>query len=122
MTPDVTLERLAQRRIVAIVRASSAERAAGAAEALARGGIRAIEIAFTTPGAPAAIRAARRLDGVVVGAGTVRTLADLEAAVDAGAAFVASPATSIDVLLAARNAEILAVPGVLTPSEVERAL
>jgi 2-dehydro-3-deoxyphosphogluconate aldolase / (4S)-4-hydroxy-2-oxoglutarate aldolase len=122
MTPDAVLDGLAQHRVVAIVRASSAARAVETAKALRRGGIGAIEIAFTTPDAASAIRSTRGIDGVVVGAGTVRSSADLEAAVDAGAAFVASPATNVDVLLAARNAGILAIPGVLTPTEIERVL
>jgi 2-dehydro-3-deoxyphosphogluconate aldolase/(4S)-4-hydroxy-2-oxoglutarate aldolase len=122
VTPDAVLDGLAEHRVVAIVRASSAAGAVETARALRRGGIRAIEIAFTTPDAAAAIRSARGIDGVVAGAGTVRSTAELEAAVDAGAAFVASPATNLDVLLAARNAGILAIPGVLTPTEIERVL
>lgn len=50
----------------------------------------------------------------------MRSVADVEAAVRAGAAFVASPGTNEAVLRAARDAGVLAIPGVLTPTEIER--
>lgn len=121
MTPEAALDGLARSRVVAVVRAPSSAGAVDAGKALRDGGITAIEIAFTTPDAPAAIRALRGLKGVVVGAGTVRSVGELHAALDAGAAFVASPATNVEVLLAARSAGLLAIPGVLTPTEIERA-
>jgi 2-dehydro-3-deoxyphosphogluconate aldolase / (4S)-4-hydroxy-2-oxoglutarate aldolase len=121
MNADAVLQQLGDRKIVAVVRAPSAEQAVETARALDRGGVTAIEIAFTTPGAATAISAARELDGVVVGAGTVRTRAELEAAIEAGAAFVASPGTNLDLVVTARSAGVLAIPGVFTPTEIEQA-
>jgi 2-dehydro-3-deoxyphosphogluconate aldolase/(4S)-4-hydroxy-2-oxoglutarate aldolase len=121
MTPETVLALLGERRVVAVVRAPSAEHAVETARALCRGGVTAVEIAFTTPNAAEAIQAARAIDGALVGAGTVRSTADLAAAVGANAAFVASPGTNVDVLRSAHEAGVLAIPGVLTPTEVERA-
>lgn len=115
------IDRLAEHRVVAVVRAPSAEHAVEAARALHRGGVAAIEIAFTTPDAAFAIRAACAFDGAVVGAGTVRTATELAAAVEAGAAFVASPGTNVDLLARARDLDVLAIPGVFTPTEIEQA-
>ena len=121
MTPDDALEAIRRARVVAVIRAESARAAVDAAEALHRGGIRAVEIALTTPGAVEAIREVRSLlPDAAIGAGTVRSAAALEAAVESGAAFVASPGTRMDVLDGARRAGVLAIPGVFTPTEVER--
>ena len=122
MTPDAALEAIGSARVVAVVRAQSARKAVEVAQAVYRGGIRVVEIAMTTPGAAAAIReVCGLLPDAVVGAGTVRSTPDVIAAVGSGAAFVASPGTSTDVIDGARRAGVLAIPGVLTPTEVERA-
>jgi 2-dehydro-3-deoxyphosphogluconate aldolase / (4S)-4-hydroxy-2-oxoglutarate aldolase len=121
MNPDATLEAIGRARVVAVVRADSARQAIALSAAVHRGGIRAIEIALTTPDAADAIREVRGLlPDAVVGAGTVRISPDFVTAAEAGAVFVASPGTSVDVLDDARRAGVLAIPGVLTPTEVER--
>ena len=122
MTPDAVLEAIAASRIVAVVRADSAQQASAAAAALAEGGITAVEIALTTPDAATAIREIRTTHPkLLVGAGTVLSSYDVTASVKAGAMFVVSPGYSLEVLDAARHARLLAIPGVLTPTEVQRA-
>ena len=81
------LERLRAARLIAVLRSESPEAAVNAAVALADAGVRAIELTFTTPGAPEALRAAReRLPAdALVGAGTIRTSDQLVASVAAGA-------------------------------------
>ncbi len=121
MTPEAALAAIEQARVVAVVRADSARRAVEVAQAVYRGGVRAIEIALTTPDGGTAIREARtRLPEAVVGAGTVRSTRELMVAVESGAAFVASPGTTMEVVEEARRAGVLAIPGVLTPTEIER--
>jgi 2-dehydro-3-deoxyphosphogluconate aldolase/(4S)-4-hydroxy-2-oxoglutarate aldolase len=122
MTPDAVLDAIAASRIVAVVRAESAQQASDAAAALAAGGISAVEIALTTPEAATAIREIRTTHPkLLVGAGTVLSSYDVTASVKAGAMFVVSPGHSLEVLDAARHARLLAIPGVLTPTEVQRA-
>ena len=122
MTPDAVLEAIAASRIVAVVRAESAEQASAAAAALEEGGITAVEIALTTPDAATAIQEIRTTQPkLLVGAGTVLSSDDVTASVQAGAMFVVSPGHSLEVLDAARQAGLLAIPGVLTPTEVQRA-
>jgi len=95
----------------------------GAALAAARGGLRAVELTFTTPGALEALRELRgRLPGdVLLGAGTVMNARQGLAALEAGAAFLVSPHLGEDVLELCRARGAPYVPGVLTPTEVVRA-
>ncbi|MFL5962262.1 MAG: bifunctional 4-hydroxy-2-oxoglutarate aldolase/2-dehydro-3-deoxy-phosphogluconate aldolase [Gaiellaceae bacterium] len=123
MTPDGVLKAIAASRIVAVIRTASGEQAVGAAGALAAGGISAVEVALTTPDAATAIRKIRTAHPeLLVGAGTVLSSIDVTVSVEAGAAFVVSPGLAPEVLDAARRAPVLAIPGVLTPTEVQRAL
>jgi 2-dehydro-3-deoxyphosphogluconate aldolase/(4S)-4-hydroxy-2-oxoglutarate aldolase len=106
--------------VVAILRGRRAEHLDAVLGVLVDAGIRSLEITMTTPDALLAVRraAARFGPEVTIGAGTVRTTADLDAAIDAGAAFLVSPHT--DPVLAARARElgVAYLPGALTPTEI----
>jgi len=106
--------------VVAILRGRRAEHLDAVLDALVDAGIRSLEVTLNTPGALEAIRRARTRfgDEVCVGAGTVRTVADVEDAVAAGAQFLVSPHT--DPALGARARELSAayLPGAMTPSEI----
>jgi 2-dehydro-3-deoxyphosphogluconate aldolase/(4S)-4-hydroxy-2-oxoglutarate aldolase len=121
VTGDELRSALAVRGVVAVLRARSAERAVEAGWALAAGGIRALEVTFTVPDAPAAIESLAAARDVLVGAGTVVTAAQAAAAVEAGARFIVSPHFDEEVLDAARALGVPAMPGVLTPTEVAKA-
>jgi 2-dehydro-3-deoxyphosphogluconate aldolase / (4S)-4-hydroxy-2-oxoglutarate aldolase len=118
------IDRLRAARVIAVLRTPDAESAVRAAEALAAGGVRAIELTFTTPGAAEAVRRARELlpGDVVVGAGTIRDRAQLDAALDAGAEFLVTPHLDRELLDAMLASGRLALPGTLTPTEVAGAL
>ena len=124
MTSAVTLQKLRDARVTAVLRADSAEEAVGAAVALAEAGVRAVELTFTTPGAAGALREAReRLPAeVVLGAGTIRTARELQAACDAGAEFLVTPHLDRGLLGEMLATGLLALPGILTPTEVGHAL
>ncbi|GAA2269435.1 bifunctional 4-hydroxy-2-oxoglutarate aldolase/2-dehydro-3-deoxy-phosphogluconate aldolase [Actinomadura luteofluorescens] len=109
--------------VVAVVRGRRADRVADVLDALVAAGVRCLEVTLNTPGALDALRAARdRLPaGVEVGAGTVRTRAEAEAAADAGASFLVAPDTRAEVAEAARDRSLRYYPGALTPNEVARA-
>ena len=77
-----------------------------------------LEITLTTPGALELIKHASRLDNVCVGAGTVMTLGDAEAAIDAGAQFLVSAANPAFFIPFMRETDVLGIPGAATPHEV----
>lgn len=93
------------------------------AEALRAGGVRAMEVTLNSPAALEAIEAlrGRMAAGLLVGAGTVRTAADVDAAVGAGASFLISP--NLDLRAVERSAAlgVVHLPGVFTPSEAQTA-
>jgi len=89
------------------------------ARALLAGGIRMLEITLRTPQALACMEAiAHEVEGVVVGAGTVRSPADAAAAVKAGARFAVSPGYTRTVGQACRDKGLSWLPGVATGSEI----
>jgi len=113
------LEQLGNARVVPVLTAESAEDAERACHALLAGGISVVEITFRTAAAAEAIRRAAGIDGLLVGAGTVISTEQLEAAVDAGAQFAVAPGTTDEVVEAAGRAGVPFVPGAATPSEIE---
>jgi 2-dehydro-3-deoxyphosphogluconate aldolase / (4S)-4-hydroxy-2-oxoglutarate aldolase len=108
-------------RAVALVRAPAIPDAAALANALAAGGIRAVEFTFTTPDVLAHIADAARTD-TVVGAGTVLTVAQAHDALAAGAQFLVTPGLSPAVARVGVDAGIPVLMGAFTPSEVMQAL
>ena len=89
------------------------------ARALVAGGIRMLEVTLRTPAALACIEAiARAVPEAVVGAGTVRTRADAQAAANAGALFAVSPGYTSAVGQACRDAGMSLLPGVATGGEI----
>lgn len=120
MTKDKVLESLLVSKAVAIIRMTDTAKLAKAAAALRKGGVTALEVTMTVPGAVEIVRAMARdkEPGVLVGAGTVldaRTASDVIAA---GADFVVSPVMDTDMVRACREAEVLVVPGAFTPTEI----
>jgi 2-dehydro-3-deoxyphosphogluconate aldolase/(4S)-4-hydroxy-2-oxoglutarate aldolase len=91
-------------------------------QALVAGGLRAIEVTMRTPIALAAMREAARVDGAVVGAGTVLSPRDLEAALSAGARFIVSPGLTSPLAQAAASLGAAWLPGVATAGDIMRGL
>lgn len=92
------------------------------ARALVAGGIRMLEVTLRTPQALACIEAiARDVPEAVVGAGTVRSRADAQAAAMAGARFAVSPGYTAALGQACRDVGLALLPGVATGSEIMRA-
>ncbi|MCU1422903.1 MAG: Entner-Doudoroff aldolase [Microbacteriaceae bacterium] len=120
---SILSEALAAVPIVGIIRTSLPGRAEPAARAVAAGGIRAVEVALTTPDALAAIAALAEVppEGSVIGAGSVRTPADARNAIDAGARFLVTPGTYPDVLAVAASAGVPVLCGAFTPTELDLA-
>ncbi|TWD79538.1 2-dehydro-3-deoxyphosphogluconate aldolase/(4S)-4-hydroxy-2-oxoglutarate aldolase [Kribbella amoyensis] len=121
-----TLDLLREDKVLSVVRAPAIDDARDLCAALVAGGIRVIELTFTTPDLPRHLeRAASGDTGAVVGAGTVQTAAQAKTAVDAGAQFLVTPGQgpeAAEVVAAAHAAGVPIVLGALTPSEVMTAV
>lgn len=119
---DEVLERLRAHGLVPIVELPHAEAALALADALSAGGLPCVEITFRTAAAVDAMAAiSRERPAVLLGAGTVLTPAQVDAAVDAGARFVVSPGFDPEVVARCEERSVVAIPGVLTPTELQRA-
>lgn len=121
--PDV-LHRIRDAGVLAVLRAKSPESAIEAAEAIIRGNVMGIEVTYSTPDAPAVVRelVARHGDRVCVGAGTITSQGQAEAAADAGAAFLVSPGTQPELTAAMKATGRVVMTGAFTPTEMMVAL
>jgi 2-dehydro-3-deoxyphosphogluconate aldolase/(4S)-4-hydroxy-2-oxoglutarate aldolase len=108
--------------VMPVLTVASIDDAAPLAQALVAGGLPMFEVTLRTPAAFDVIRAMREVPGACVGAGTVRSAADVEKAFAAGAEFFVSPGLTESV--AERAAEIgePLLPGVATASDIMRGL
>jgi 2-dehydro-3-deoxyphosphogluconate aldolase/(4S)-4-hydroxy-2-oxoglutarate aldolase len=116
-----TVQRIVDAGVIVIIRGESSDQAIQVAEACHKGGIVAIEIAFTTPGAEGAIRElARRFRNgeVVLGAGTVLDPETARAAILAGAQYLVSPTLNESTLRLAHRYQVPCLPGAMTVAEV----
>lgn len=123
---DSILEILKENYIFAVIRGESTEEAIEVSKAAIAGGIKNIEITFSTPDATDAIKELieryRNDQSVVIGAGTVMTLELAKAAFDAGAKYLVSPHFSHDIADYAREEKIHYLPGCGTVTEVVNAM
>ncbi|MCZ7542948.1 MAG: bifunctional 4-hydroxy-2-oxoglutarate aldolase/2-dehydro-3-deoxy-phosphogluconate aldolase [Anaerolineae bacterium] len=120
MTYQQNLELIRKTGVIAIMRTQSSEQLLHAAEAIRAGGVCAIEVTMTTPGALSVIeQAAARFDhDVLFGAGTVLDAESARAAILAGAQFVVAPAFKPAVVELCRRYSVPVMPGAYTPTEV----
>lgn len=116
------LSALGAARLVPVVVLDDAAGAGGLAGALVAGGLPVAEVTFRTAAAPEAIRAMAERGDILVGAGTVLTVAQVDQAVAAGAQFIVSPGLSRAVVERCQELGILALPGAVTATEVQAAL
>lgn len=105
-------------RVMAIIRYRDGGDITGAIEGLARGGVRVLEITVDTPGAWAAIEQAAARPGLVVGAGTVTEVHQVERLAALGGRFIVSPGFDAAVVTAALEHGLEALPGIATGTEV----
>ena len=105
--------------IIPVVVLDDAANAVPLAKALLAGGINICEITFRTAAAEESIRQiALNVPEMIVGAGTVITKEQLKAATDAGAKFIVSPGSDLEVIRYAKELGVYMLPGAVTPTEV----
>jgi 2-dehydro-3-deoxyphosphogluconate aldolase / (4S)-4-hydroxy-2-oxoglutarate aldolase len=115
-----TVRAIEQFGIVAVIRLKDPARVRGVVDALAAGGVRALEVTMTVPRAVDLIRelAPTMPDGFLLGAGTVTDAATAHAVIDAGAAFIVGPVFRPEVIAACHDRDVPAIPGCFSPTEI----
>lgn len=110
-------------KIIPVVKINDINQAAPLARALYEGGISSIEITFRTECALEAIEeTVKNIPDMLVGAGTVTTKTQAEAAIKAGAKFIVSPGFSEQVAITCKEMDTLYLPGCITPTEIMNAM
>ena len=105
--------------IIPVVVLDDVSNAVPLAKALLAGGINICEITFRTAAAEESIRQiALNVPEMIVGAGTVITKEQLKAATDAGAKFIVSPGSDLEVIRYAKELGVYMLPGAVTPTEI----
>ncbi len=114
-----TLELVAFGPVIPVIVLQRVEHAVPMARALVAGGVRVLEVTLRTPAALACMAAiAREVPEAIVGAGTLRSAADVRAARDAGCQFGVSPGYTAAIGAACRDVGLPLLPGVATAGEV----
>lgn len=116
------LQTLTAARLVPVVVLDDAAHADALAAALVAGGLPIAEVTFRTAAAQDSIRTMAARGDILVGAGTVLTVEQVDQAVAAGAQFVVSPGLSRAVVERCQEHGVLALPGAITATEVQAAL
>jgi 2-dehydro-3-deoxyphosphogluconate aldolase/(4S)-4-hydroxy-2-oxoglutarate aldolase len=120
MTRAAAVKSIEESGVVGIIRLKDPSRLPGVVNALAEGGVRALEITMTVPGAVELIReTAKSLPGgFLLGAGTVLDVETAKRVVDAGARFLVSPVMRVEVIEAALDLDVPIMPGCFSPTEI----
>lgn len=118
-----TINHIKETGVIPVVRATSADEAMRAIDAIREGGISVLEITMTVPGAVKVIEEVVKRYGkdALVGAGTVLDPETASACIDSGARFVVSPALNLETIACCRRLDVAVLPGALTPTEVVQA-
>lgn len=123
------IEKITEKKAIAIVRGIFEEDCLNLAKALLAGGVELLEVTFDQKSAAERLRTCDTIrllvrelgDRMCFGAGTVTTVEMVEMAKEAGAQFIVSPDTNEDVIRATVAADMVSIPGALTPTEIAQA-
>lgn len=120
-----TIQKIVDCGVVAVIRAESKEQAIKIINAVKKGGIKALEITMTVPGAVDIIKELSEIykdEEVIIGAGTVLDPETARACILAGAKYIVSPCLSVETVKLCNRYRIPVMPGVMTVKEVVEAL
>ena len=126
---EQVIEKILEKKAVAIVRGIFEEDCLNLAKALQAGGVELLEVTFDQKSATERVRTCDTIrllvqelgDRMCFGAGTVTTVEMVEMAKAAGAQFIVSPDTNEDVIRATVAADMVSIPGAMTPTEIAQA-
>lgn len=119
------LEKIMEAGLVAVIRADNSEKAYKIADACIAGGVAAIEITFTVPGAADVIKdLCKRYNSgeIIIGAGTVLDPETARAAILAGAQYIVSPSINVETIRLCNRYQVPVMPGAMTIKEVVEAM
>jgi 2-dehydro-3-deoxyphosphogluconate aldolase/(4S)-4-hydroxy-2-oxoglutarate aldolase len=117
------LEIVKNNKVVPVAAIENSENAIPVAQALINGGLPLIEVTFRTAAAESSIKKiTSEFSDVLVGAGTVLTVEQARKAIEAGASFIVSPGLNEKVVEFVLSKGVTVIPGIMTPSEIEKAL
>ena len=117
---ETTAQVLERVGLIPVLRARNAKQAHAVVQAMLAGGVTVVEVTMTVPGAVNLLKELKNEYGTkcLLGSGTVTTVAQAEATIDAGAEFVVSPSFHPAVVAVTKAHKKLSIPGALTPTEV----
>lgn len=126
---EQVIQRIINKKIVAIVRGYTTEECVNLAKALQKGGVELMEVTFPQTDKAEMQYTADTIkslkealgDKMEFGAGTVTSVEMVNMAKEAGATFIISPDTNEDVIKASVSAGLVSIPGALTPTEMKTA-
>src|SRR5215212_3017221 len=120
MTKAEIIKQIRDTGVIPIVRATTADEAMRAIDAIREGGISVLEITMTIPGAVKVIEQVVKRYGkdALVGAGTVLDAETATACISSGAQFVVSPVLNLETIACCLQQDVVVMPGALTPTEV----
>jgi 2-dehydro-3-deoxyphosphogluconate aldolase / (4S)-4-hydroxy-2-oxoglutarate aldolase len=123
MNKSDVIKQIRDTGVIPVVRATNADEAMRAIDAIREGGISVLEITMTVPGAIGVIEqvSARFGNDALVGAGTVLDAETAKACISSGAQFVVSPSLNPETIACCRELGVTVMPGALTPTEVVQA-
>ena len=116
------IESILAYRVVPVLVIKSAKDARAVGEALVQGGLPVVEVTLRTPESWSAVSELKKIKGLIVGVGSVKTPEDIARAKDEGLAFAVSPGILASIAEMAENRQLSYLPGVSTPSEILLAL
>lgn len=120
-----TIQRIIEAGVVAVIRAESKEQGIKVIDAVKKGGIKALEITMTVPGAVDIIKEISEIykdEDVIIGAGTVLDPETARACILAGATYIVSPCLNIETIKLCNRYRIPIMPGIMTVKEAVEAL
>jgi 2-dehydro-3-deoxyphosphogluconate aldolase / (4S)-4-hydroxy-2-oxoglutarate aldolase len=123
MNKSEVLKQIKDTGVIPVVRATTADEAMRAIDAIREGGIAVLEITMTVPNAFSVIEQVTTRFGsdALVGAGTVLDAETAKACIGNGAEFIVSPALNMETIAYCREQDVAVIPGALTPTEVVQA-
>ena len=124
MDKKAIIETIGREWLATIMRGDTADETLRTCEALIEGGAKLIEVAFTTPNVSKVIGDLHKhyAEEIIISAGTVRTVEQAQAAIDAGAQVIVSPNLYDEVVKTTLKNGAVSMPGCMTPTEIDNAL
>lgn len=124
-----TLQMITEKRVIAIIRGVPRSKLLRLADALVDGGVSLIELTFEQAASDCVASTAHGIEmlrrswgeAISIGAGTVLTPDQLTAACQAGAEYIISPNTDVEIVQQTKRMGLISIPGAMTPSEIIQA-